>query len=129
MNSISTTEPAVCQPGTLFRLRNDTDTDAFVLYVVSPSYLFCMERGSGGVRRRNPPVLELGAVREAKPPSTTRTAKEDNPMTQPMRRDAVLPESSPGIRTLGTVHALRWEREHTVRNVRSTGEYRRLGFI
>jgi mannose-6-phosphate isomerase-like protein (cupin superfamily) len=33
----------VVQPGTLFQLRNDSDGDAYVLYIVSPSYIFHME--------------------------------------------------------------------------------------
>ena len=38
-------QAVVSQPGTLFQLRNDGETAAEVLYIVSPSYVFEMEAG------------------------------------------------------------------------------------
>jgi|GEM_PF-325551 len=38
-------QAVVSQPGTLFQLRNDSETAAEVLYIVSPSYVFEMEEG------------------------------------------------------------------------------------
>ncbi|MFE5672016.1 hypothetical protein ACFQ58_10465 [Agromyces sp. NPDC056523] len=42
-NALTSGQAVVARPGTLNQLRNDTDLDAYVLYIVSPSYVFHME--------------------------------------------------------------------------------------
>jgi hypothetical protein len=42
-NDLTSGQAVVSQPGTLFQLRNDAVKDAYVLYIVSPSYVFYME--------------------------------------------------------------------------------------
>jgi mannose-6-phosphate isomerase-like protein (cupin superfamily) len=38
-------QAVVSEPGTLFQLRNENASDAYVLYIVSPSYIFYLEDG------------------------------------------------------------------------------------
>ena len=99
-------QAVVCEPGTLFQLRNDGDAVAEVLYIVSPSYVFEME---GGEVRHDDAILvartwdEIAAANYALPAlridhfeararraeALRRVAKRKGVIAQPLATEAV----------------------------------------
>lgn len=99
-------EAVVVEPRTLFQLRNDSDAAAEVLYLVSPSYVFELERGAVryddaivvaetwealAAKQYDVPALQMTAYEAAarRAEALRRLARDRGPSPRPLAAEAV----------------------------------------